>query len=58
MPRFDKATYLSLRFKSALSERLSNSLQRSDVLLFSKFINIVSTLFYNFIEFITFLYIF
>ena len=52
MLRFDKATYLSLRFKFILSERLSNSLRRSDVLLFSEFINRVSILFYNFIEFI------
>ena len=41
MLRFDKATYLSLLFKIILSVRLSNSLWRSDVLLFSEFINIV-----------------
>ena len=58
MLRFDKATYLSLLFKFILSERLSNSLWGSDVLLFSEFINIVSILFYNFIEFIILLYTF
>ena len=51
MPRFDEATYLSFLFKFTLSERLSNSLRGSDVSLFSKFISIVSKLFYNFIEF-------
>ena len=56
MPRFDKATYLSLLFKFILSERFSYSLWRSDVLLFSEFINIVSILFYNLIEFIILLY--
>ena len=49
-------------FRFILSARLSNSLWGSVVLLFSEFINIVSTLFYNFIEFIilldTFLVIF
>ena len=34
MLRFDKATYSSLLFKFILSERLSNSLLGSDVLLF------------------------
>ena len=58
MLRFDKATYLSLLFKSILSERLDNSLWKSDVLLFSEFINIVSILLYDFIEFIILLYIF
>ena len=58
MIRFDKATYLLLLFKSILSERLNNSLQGSDVLLFSKFIKVVSTLFYNFFEFIVLLYTF
>ena len=52
MLRFDKATYLSLLFKFILSQRLSNSLCGSDVLLFSEFINILSTLFYNLIKFI------
>ena len=41
-----------------LSERLSNSLWKSDVFLFQKFINIVSILFYIFIEFIILLYTF
>ena len=52
MLRFNKATYLSLHFKFILTERLSNSLCGSGVLLFSEFINIVSILFHNFIEFI------
>ena len=58
MLRFDKATYLSLLFKFILSERLSNSLYSSDVLLFSEFINIVPILYYTFIEFTVFLYTF
>ena len=58
MLRFDKAKYLSFLFKFILSERLSHSLRGSDVLLFLEFINIVSTLFYNFIEFILLLYTF
>ena len=58
MLRFDKTTYLSLLFKFILSERLSNNLWGSDVLLFSEFVNIVSILFYIFIEFIIFLYTF
>ena len=58
MLKFDKATYLSLLFKFILSERFSNSLSGSDVLLFSEFINIVSILPYNFIEFIMLLYTF
>ena len=58
MLRFDKTTYLSLVFKLILSERLSNSLQGSDVLLFPEFINIVSILFYNFIKFIISIYTF
>ena len=41
-----------------LSVRFGNSLWRSDFLLFLEFINIVSILFYNFIEFIILLYIF
>ena len=40
--RFDKAIYLSLLFKFILSARLSNTLWRLNVLLFSEFINIVS----------------
>ena len=43
MLRFDKATYLSLLFKFILSERLSNSLWQSDVLLFSEFIILLYT---------------
>ena len=39
MQKIDKAMYLLLLFKFILSERLSNSLQRSDILLFSEFIN-------------------
>ena len=56
MLRFGKGIYLSLLFKFILLERLSNSLWGSDVLPFSEFINIVSILFYNFIEFIILLY--
>ena len=41
MLRFDKAIYLYFLLKSILPVRLSNSLGRSDVLLFSEFINIV-----------------
>ena len=55
MLRFDRATYLSVLFKSILSEKLSNSLRE---LLLLEFINIVSILFYNFIEFIILLYTF
>ena len=58
MLRFDKAIYLSLLFKFVLSERLSNSLWGSDVLLLSEFINIVSILLHNFIEFFISLYTF
>ena len=56
MLSFEKATYLSLLFKFILSERLSNSLRGSDILLFSEIINMVSILYYNFIEFIILLY--
>ena len=42
MLRFDKARYLLLLFKFILSERLSNSLWKSDVPLFLEFINIVN----------------
>ena len=58
MLRFGKATYLSLLFKFILSERFSNSLRGSNVLVFSELINIVSTLFYNSFEMIIFLYTF
>ena len=58
MLRFDKATYLSLLFNFILSNRLSNSLWGSDVLLFPELINIVSILFYNFVEFTILLYTF
>ena len=53
---FDKATYLLLLIKFTLSERLNNSLWRSEVLLFYEFINIVSILYYNCIEFIILLH--
>ena len=61
MLKFDKSTYLSplsLLFKSISSKRLSDSLRGSDVSLFPEFINIVSILFYNFIELIILLYTF
>ena len=58
MLKFYKATYLSLLFNFTLSERLSNSLRGSDVFLSSEFINIVSILFYDFIEFIVMAYTF
>ena len=44
--------------KSILPERLNNSLWQSYVLLFSEFANIVSILFYIFIEFIILLHTF
>ena len=44
--------------KFILSERSSNNLWAADVLLFSEFINMVSILFYNFIEFIILLHTF
>ena len=50
--------HLSLYFKFILCERLGSSMWGSDVLLFSELINIVSLLFYNFIEFIILLYTF
>ena len=56
MLRFDKAIYLSLLFEFISSLRLNNSLQGSVVPLFLEFINIISILFYNFIEFILLLY--
>ena len=58
MLMFDKATYLPLQFRFIFSVRLDNILWRSDVLRFSKFINIVSIHAYNFIEFIILLYTF
>ena len=58
MLRFDTATYLSLLFKFILSKRSINSLWGSHVLLFSEFLNVVSILFYNFIDFIILLYTF
>ena len=56
MLRFDKKTYLLLHFKFVLSARLSNSPWVPDVLLIVEFRNIVSILFYNFIEFIILFY--
>ena len=50
MLRFDKATYLSFLFKFILSERLSNILRGSNVLIFSGSINVASILFCNFTE--------
>ena len=58
MLRFDKATCLSLLFKFILSVRLSMSLEESDVSLFLEIMNIVTTLFYDFVEFIILLYAF
>ena len=58
MLRFDRVTYLSLLFKFIFHEKLSNSLLGSAVLLFLEFINMVSILFYNFIEFIILSYTF
>ena len=54
----NKGTYLSLLFKIILSKNWSSSLWGSDILLFWEFMNIVSILFYNFIEFIILLYTF
>ena len=45
-------------FLKIFFERLSNSPRGSDVLLFLEFINIVSFLFYNLIEFILLFYTF
>ena len=60
MLRFDKATCLLLLYKLLfiLSGRLSISVWGSDILLFPEFINIVSILYYIFIEFIILLYTF
>ena len=52
------ALNLLLLFKFLSSARLSNSLYESDILLFLRFIYIVSILFYKFIEFIILLYTF
>ena len=56
MLRFDVTAYLWLFLKFSFIERLSNSLWGSDVSLFLELRNIVSILFYNFIEFIILLY--
>ena len=62
MLRFDKTTYLSLLFMFILSVRYLSLFylsMRIRCLLFLQFIiNIVSILFYNFIEFIKLLYTF
>ena len=58
MLRFDKAEYLSVHFIFILSERLIVYKVQIYYLLFSEFINIVSILFYNFIEFIKLFYTF
>ena len=58
MLRFDKAIYLSLLFKSILSDRLSNSLRRLNISLFLEFIKRVSILFYKVIEFTILFYTF
>ena len=55
---FDRATYLSFFLNLFLYERLSNDLWGLDVLLLLQIINIVSILFYNFIEFIILSYTF
>ena len=56
MIKFCRAIYSSLLFKFILSERLSNSLWISNILLFLEFINTVSIVLYNFIELIILLY--
>ena len=61
---FDNVTYLSLQFKFILSERLSpqqieNSQEQSSKIgmsTFLEFINIVSIIIYNFIEFIIYFF--
>ena len=58
MLRSDKAIYLLLLFKFILSMRFSISLLESDFLLISESINIISILFYKFIEFIILPYTF
>ena len=54
---FDELTYYNFPL-SILSERLSNSLGGSDLLLLPEFRNSVSILFYNFSEFFMLLYTF
>ena len=54
--RFDEAKHLSLYFLFTLSVRLSNNLRGSVLLIFSELINIVSILYYIYIEFIMLLY--
>ena len=49
MLRSDKATH-HICFQFFLTERLINSLEGSDVLLFSEFTNILFILYYKFIE--------
>ena len=62
MLKVDKTTYLSLLLKFILFKYyfilLSNNLWRSDFLLFLEFVDIVSILIFNFIEFIILLYTF
>ena len=58
MLRFHKAAYVTLPFKFILSLRLNNSLSGLNVPLFLELKNVVSVLFYNFIEFIVLLYTF
>ena len=41
MLRFDKAIYFSFLLKPILSVKLSNSLRRSDALLFLGFVNVI-----------------
>ena len=52
----DKAIYLSFLFKFILFERSSNSLRGLGLPPYLEFINIISILFYNFIEFIILLH--
>ena len=58
MLRLGKAIYLSFLLKSILSVRLSNSLWRSNVLLYLEFKNVVSIFYCTFIAFIILLYTF
>ena len=58
MLNFDREKYLSPLFNFVLFAKLRNILCRSYVPLFLEFINIVSFLFYNFIEFIILLHTF
>ena len=55
---FDKATYLSPLYRFTLSITLSKTLRGSDVPLFLGFTNIVSIIFYSFVEFIIMWYTF